>query len=62
VFVRWFVCVCVYLLSWFCGYAWLCMLTSPVPLDLAHDTPQRNADGASDVMCRVLSLVAACYS
>jgi hypothetical protein len=33
------------------------MLTSPVLLNLAHDTRQRNADGASGVMCRVLSLV-----
>ena len=37
------------------------MLTSPVLLDLAHDTRQRNAGGASGVMCRVLSLVAAYY-
>jgi uncharacterized RDD family membrane protein YckC len=60
--VRWFACVYVYLFAWFCGCAWLCMLISPVLLDLAHDTRQRNAVGASGVMCRVLSLVAACYS
>jgi hypothetical protein len=56
--VRWFLFVCFYLLVLFCGCAWLCMLTCPVILDLAHDTRQRNAGGASGVMCRVLSLVA----
>ena len=34
------------------------MLTSPVLLDLAHDTRQRIAVVASGVMCRILSLVA----
>ncbi len=58
--VGWFVCVCVCLLAIFCGCALLCMLTFPVLLDLVHDTRQRNAGGASGVMCRVLSLVAAC--
>ena len=33
------------------------MLTSPVLLDLAHDTRQRIAVGASGVICRILSLV-----
>ncbi len=33
------------------------MLTFPVLLDLAHDTRQRIAVGASGVMCRILSLV-----
>ncbi len=33
------------------------MLTSPVLLDLAHDTRQRIAGCTSGVMCKVLSLV-----
>ncbi len=64
VFVCLFVClfICVFICWRDCGCALLCMLTSPVLLDLAHDTCQRNAGGASGVMCRVLSLVAACSS
>jgi hypothetical protein len=57
------VCLCVCL---FVGVIlWICVavhVDSPVLLDLAPDTRQCNAGGASGVMCRVLSLVAACYS
>jgi hypothetical protein len=55
--------LCVFLfvgvILWMC--VWLCMLTSPVFLDFVHDTRQHNAECASGVMCRVLSLAADYY-
>jgi hypothetical protein len=50
--------VCVFI----CWHDFVDLCGCACGLDFAHDTRQRNAVGASGVMCRVLSLVVAYYS